>query len=399
MKELYNKKFSIGHWDSTPSEDLYLRCFENSSEQYKNEIYDIYYGATFYHSSGLRYGNTMGVDASEAHYKNLLTIQEKYGIPISLTINEMNRPMHMLRPDITKDFVDFIGKYYADGVRSCTISHTHLMRLGVLQETFPEMDWKNTVNHGIRTTQQFIDYANLGYTTVQLDRDFNRNRGELRKVKKEADRLGIKTCLLVFESCLPECPFKTEHDCWQSGELAGTGHSYWGMIGNTCVGWRNELELHSGPDGKHLEPGVTNPRTSTDLIIHSNKDWDEFAELVDIFKLSGRLKNLDDAGQGDKLLYAIETKRRSFSADSFKTIYENNLAPLHMWFSISCIKKDFPTTTDIDEIKDNLNTHFWNSKEAIKLAKVLKNCKNQCYKCHMCDDVFGTKRIDSVLEV
>ena len=65
------------HWDSTPSEDLYLRCFENSSEQYKNEIYDIYYGATFYHSSGLRYGNTMGVDASEAHYKNLLTIQEK----------------------------------------------------------------------------------------------------------------------------------------------------------------------------------------------------------------------------------------------------------------------------------------------------------------------------------
>ena len=70
-----------------------------------------------------------------------------------------------------------------------------------------------------------------------------------------------------------------------------------------------------------------------------------------------------------------------------------------MWFSISCIKKDFPTTTDIDEIKDNLNTHFWNSKEAIKLAKVLKNCKNQCYKCHMCDDVFGTKRIDSVLEV
>ena len=101
------------------------------------------------------------------------------------------------------------------------------MRLGVLQETFPEMDWKNTVNHGIRTTQQFIDYANLGYTTVQLDRDFNRNRSELRKVKKEADRLGIKTCLLVFESCLPECPFKTEHDCWQSGELAGTGHSYW----------------------------------------------------------------------------------------------------------------------------------------------------------------------------
>ena len=47
MKKIYDKKFSIPHYDSMPDDDWYLRAFENSSEQYKKEVYDIYFGATF----------------------------------------------------------------------------------------------------------------------------------------------------------------------------------------------------------------------------------------------------------------------------------------------------------------------------------------------------------------
>ncbi len=389
-KHLYNKKFSIAHWDNTKEEDLYFECFKNSSQQWKNEIYDVYFGATFINDE-ITYGNTMGVNANEAQYKNLLKIQEKYGVPISLTFNEMNRPIGLIKEKNTKEFISFIKKYYDDGVRSCTISHTHLMRTGALQSAFPDMDWKNTVNHKVTSTQSFIDYAKLGYTTVQLDREFNRNLSELKRVKPEADRLNVKTSLLIRETCMPECPFKVEHDCWQSGkELKSTGKNYWDTVNFTCNRWRTITEL-----------GVSNPRMGTDVIIHGKEDWNDFAGLVDIFKFSGRLYQ-PRSDIDKKFIYGIEMTNKPFNnlfvVDSFKTIYENNLTPLHSWFAIVTVLKDYPVITDINKIKEGIKNHFWNKEQAVLLSKVLKNCKNQCYKCHKCDDLFETKKVDSILE-
>jgi hypothetical protein len=142
-KNNYDNKYSIAHWDGCENDDFFFNCFTNSSEQWKKEIYDIYFGSTFLHRD-VTYGDTMGTNISQNQYRNLLEIQEKYGIPLSLTLNEMNRPVELLRRDIIKDFITFIGKFYDDGIRSCTISHTHLMKTGALQETFPDMNWKNT---------------------------------------------------------------------------------------------------------------------------------------------------------------------------------------------------------------------------------------------------------------
>ena len=54
---------------------------------------------------------------------------------------------------------------------------------------------------------------------------------------------------------------------------------------------------------------------------------------------------------------------------------------------------------NIDDIKNGIKNHFWNKEQAVLLSKVLKNCKNQCYKCHKCDDLFETKKVDSILEL
>ena len=70
-----------------------------------------------------------------------------------------------------------------------------------------------------------------------------------------------------------------------------------------------------------------------------------------------------------------------------------------MRFSFAYIKKDFKTINSIDEIKQGLSNHFRNEKESISLGKLLKNCKNQCYKCHKCDEVFGTGEIESCLRI
>ena len=408
-KHPYNKKFSFPHWDNAIDDNLYFECFKNSSQQYKNEIYDIYFGVTF-ENNDVTYGNTMGVNASEAQYKNLLKIQEKYGVPISLTFNEMNRPIQLLEDKNSKEFIALIKKYYDDGVRSCTISHTHLMRTGALQSAFPDMDWKNTVNHQVMSTQSVIDYAKLGYTTIQLDRNFNRNLAELKRVKLEADRLNVKTCLLIKEACMPECPFKKEHDCWQSGkELKSTGKTYWKLINFTCNRWRITgrwlgKQAQFLPKTKETaELNVSSPRTGTDVIMHGKEDWNDFAGLVDIFKFSGRLYQ-PRSDIDKKFIRGIEMEKNKsstnlFIVDDFKTVYENDLMPFHQWFMADYIIKNYPVITDINKIKEGIKNHFWNKKEAVLLSKVLKNCKNQCYKCHKCDDLFGIKKIDSILEL
>jgi len=300
----------------------------------------------------------------------------------------------------------FIKKYYDDGVRSCTISHTHLMRTGALQSAFPDMDWKNTVNHQVMSTQSVIDYAKLGYTTIQLDRNFNRNLAELKRAKLEADRLNVKTCLLIKEGCMPECPFKKEHDCWQSGkELKSTGENYWNLISFTCNRWQIKAIETAKREGLGKLLGVSNPRMGTDVIIHGKEDWNDFAGLVDIFKSSGRLHQPRPGITEGKFIHGTSLKMTKdklstslFIVEDFKTVYENDLMPFHQWFMADYIIKNYPVITDINKIKEGLKNHFWNKKEAVLLSKVLKNCKNQCYKCHKCDDLFGIKKIDSILE-
>ncbi len=388
----YNKKFSIGHWERTKDDDLFYRCYKNSSEQFKKETYDIFFGHKFISTSGVEYGSVMGVQSNERQYKNLLDIQEKYGTRISLTLNDMNRPLKLLGQQELTEFLNYLQKFYDDGVRSCTISHTHLMRMGVLQDRFPDMHWKNTVNHCIRTTQEFYNYVALGYNTIQLDRDYNRNLPELKRTFKEAQKIGVETCLLIYESCMPECPFKTEHDIWQGGVLPKMHQSYWGTLKNTCVRWRQHPALNK------IEPAVANPRTGTDVVMHDKSDWDDFANNCDYFKLSGRLVD-NWSEQNEVMLRGTEWRGKAYGVDSFKTIYDNNLIPISPWLKgLSVFLKDVDVISDPEQIKKDFETHFWNKPEAITLQKVLKACKNQCYKCHKCDDLFGEKHVQSILE-
>ena len=82
-----------------------------------------------------------------------------------------------------------------------------------------------------------------------------------------------------------------------------------------------------------------------------------------------------------------------------KTIYDNNLAPFSPWLKgISVFRKGVDVISDPEQIKKDFEDHFWNQKQAITLQKVLKACKNQCYKCHKCDDLFSDRHVQSILE-
>jgi hypothetical protein len=232
---------------------------------------------------------------------------------------------------------------------------------------------------------------------------------------------------------MPECPFKMEHDCWQSGALKDADvnkkglpkhFNYWGKVNFTCSQWRKSEDLL---DLAEVSPSRS-PRLGTDVTVHDKNDWDDFAMNCDIFKISGRLTTRPPHLQDDiekKFIYGLEifnkegaasavppggemviqshsitTARQALVVDSFKEIYENNLTPVHKWLEGHALPKNKPVITNIDSIKQSLQNHFWNKPKAITLQKLLKSCRNQCYKCHKCDELFNkNKELESILDL
>jgi hypothetical protein len=297
--------------------------------------------------------------------------------------------------------VEWIGSYYDRGLRSCTISSEHIMRRGMLQQRCPEMRWKSTVNQICADAQQFIDMAYLGYNTINLDRSLNRNIKELKRIKRAQDYLNSKnpekkllTILLVAEACIYHCPFKKEHD--SVGEVISTDY-FRGPADLSCNGWRNHAEF------------AASPRSGINIVANELETFKQFADLVDIFKYSGRLTvpmfKAEDAkymkacwyyNGKSKFKQGLSPIGGTVYANDFNEIADNNLAPLHEWG---------PGWIDTRWTKDDWRktyqpyTGIWSTEPGKRLEKLLLNCRSQCWDCHECERTFGMEDIDSALQI
>lgn len=407
MSKFY-KRFSVAHYDRFSGEhkDVFYTIHKNASQEYIDNIHDIYFGKYFrYEYNGVQKycGNPMGVEATEDQVDNLFKLQEELGVEISLTFNTVEVPHEVVWDDrVRSEFVEWIGSYYDRGLRSCTMSSEHIMRMGVLQERCPDMRWKSTVNQIVRDAQQLIDYAYLGYNTILLDRSLNRDIKELRRVRAAQDYLNSKnpkkkllTSLLVAESCVYSCPFKKEHD--SVGEHISTAY-FQGPADLSCNGWRGLPEF------------AKLPRSGIDLVASDAKTWDSFFDLVDIFKYSGRLTtpafNPEDAKYmrgawfyNDKTRFQqpIAKAEATIYADSFDAVHGNNLEPLHAWVP-GWIDTRTVTTDWIDSYRGYKG--IWSTDGGKRLQKLLSACRNQCWDCHECERTFGELNdIDSALQI
>jgi hypothetical protein len=337
-----NKRFSIAHHDRCTHSSLYPQYYEaikKSSQQFKDEIYDIYFSKIFRYnyqeqeiydnypkSHEVVYGNVMGVEASDEQVDYLFKIQEEFGIEISLTINQLNIPVEIFyskNDRVLNAFIDWLQEFYDRGLRSCTLANNHMMRAGFLQDKFPEMKWKNTVNQHISTAQQVLDYLYLGYNIIQLDRSLNRNMDELKRIKDVVEKYKnkypdkhVKTCLLVIEDCMPSCPFKRVHDDLQIyHEKIDYWKSHLGAF--TCNKWRA------------MFGDMIVPRSGTNCVWVSVDTFREYAELVDVFKYSGRLNGKVHPQSFSYIQFGWFTGEHAIN--SFSEIIKNKLEPLYLW--------------------------------------------------------------------
>ena len=403
----FEKRFSVAHYDRFHNEHaaVFYTTLKNADPKYLASLHDIYFGKYFYYEYNgqqKRCGNPMGVEASDEQIDYLFKIQEELGVEISLTFNTVEVP-HEVQFDqhVREKFVEWIGSFYDRGLRSCTMSSEHIMRMGVLQERCPDMRWKSTVNQIVSDAQQFIDYAYLGYNTILLDRSLNRNLRELKRIRRAQEYLNslnpkkkLLTSLLVAEACVYHCPFKKEHD--SVGEVIGT--EYFRDIANlSCNGWRQH--------GQFAEL----PRSGINLVAGQAETFKEFAALVDIFKYSGRLTvpmfKPEDAKYMKATWYYEDTSKfkqsisiagKTVFADDFSEIVENNLGPIHCWIpgwiDTRYTKEDWRTTY-------KPYTGIWSTDRGQRLEKILRTCRNQCWDCHECERTFGMQDIDSALQL
>jgi hypothetical protein len=415
MIELLKKRFSLPHQerpltlhsavDSEVFDKSMYQTVAMATPKFREEIADIYFGHSFkynYNGRAVRYGEVMGVEASDGQLDYLFKIQDDFGVPISLTINSLDsHPELILDKEVRDNFISYLRSFYDRGLRICTISNTHLMSTGLLQIEFPEMHWKNTVNHLVRTAQEVVDFAALGYNTILLDRSLNRNFDELKQIKKVADIKGVKTSLLMSEGCMPSCPFKTEHDLAQAELQQMPQFNYWASMGDlSCNRWRLN--------------GIPMPRSGTDIVAPTKEIFDQLLQYVDVFKYSSRISRVQPGHQDPvKSMYTWEVMgppgTPALQCESFSEIYENNLIPFNVWkpAPLSFIHgirgaANFTKNNESvynDVVSKHPLTELWLSKKGESLAKVLTTCKNQCWDCHACERVFGHPDIDTLLDL
>jgi hypothetical protein len=367
----YENRLSIAHPDSTFMGDLFYKAFKKIDPQMLSEIDDIYFGKEFIYDDGfkyLKYGNVMGSNASDEQIDYLFKIQDELGVSISLTLNAITPPPDLIYdPKVLEAFLIWLKKFYDRGLRVVTISSVHLIKTGILQKNFPLMRFKNTVNHKIHDTQSFINYANLGYDFIQLDRSLVRNMNELKKIKKANQKYGKKLYLLASEYCMYSCPFKSEHD--NVNQEFVSAHPY----------FDGELKLsHISCDNWRMGAYGVMPRNGVDLIPKDKKAIDEYLSYVDVLKFSGRLMFLDDILE-DNLTFLFEGEK-----SMEKRVSGELKTRLRIW-----------TNRDDKLLKNDI----YQSKEGEQLLDFLKTCKNECYDCHLCEKVFGVEPFDSLVEL
>jgi hypothetical protein len=405
------KIFSIAHFENSANslhDDTYYQLIKNSSQEFKDEIHDIYFGKNFrykYDGRDKTYGNPMGVEATDAQVDNLFRIQNEFGIDISLTINSIETPKELFfDAKVVQEFIAFLKSFYDRGLRSCTLASPHIIRSGELHDLFPEMRWKNTVNHRVADAQQVLDYAFCGYDTIVLDRSLCRNLNELTKIRKAVDYYNrtykpskkILTSLLAVEGCLYNCPFKREHD--SMGEYIG-GQYFKSTSKLTCNNWRYNF------------PYSRLPRNGIDLIVSDKETFYEIAKLTDIFKFSGRYTSFKfqpgDIGNRKAGWDFTTTLIDKFNNPLDKVVFSDNITdaindnilPLNSWrFGYGDPGKD---GNHYKNELDMLNTmpNFWRTANGKRLVKILENCRSQCWECHECEKSINTPYFDSALQL
>ena len=113
----------------------------------------------------------------------------------------------------SKAFFDGVGNTvdYLTRYNLTSVTTTSLLIAKFLQENFPQLDVRASVNMCIGTEEGF-DYVKDYFDSFYLKRELNRDLGAIRKLKSWCDDHGKTLYGLANSGCLNNCSAHTFHD-------------------------------------------------------------------------------------------------------------------------------------------------------------------------------------------
>ena len=329
--------------------DDYLRFVE----AYKEYIYDIYFTSRIAPFNQDAMGDVFVIHDQAASFsiENAIYLQQKTGITLSATFNNINVPSDQKTLDI---FIKNFRPLYESGIKSATIPHTQWVLTGKLQSEFPDLFIKNTILRDVNRANHVFELAKAGFNYVNLDRDLMRDRDELEKIKRiKLQYPNLKLSLLANEGCLGNCPIMPEHYQYNLNRTKDDPQYFNSSIARiSCQKWDVE------------DPAVM---LKTANLPPWREDWLEFLDLgIDTFKMHGR-ENIDKLSESIRIIIKWAQKEEILFDGFEEYLADTNLEnkPIDAW------------------------------------RKIIKNCKFDCWDCHFCDKIydkkFGVTHTDKVL--
>lgn len=314
-----------------------FNSFVSFLEQYREHIYDLYFTCRMPPFVQDAMGDVF--DDIGAPIDAALYIQQRTGIPISATFNNT-----LIRPDQANLdlFIQNFRQLYDAGVRSATIPHTHWLSTGQIQKAFPDLFIKNTILRNVTHPNEVANLAKAGFNYINIDRDLMRDRDALEKIRRAADKFGVKIALLGNEGCIGGCTMMDEHFQFNNTRAPDSPTYFADPISRgTCEKW-----------------SVEDPSTSlkTANIPPWREDWVELLDYVDVFKMHGR-----------------ESIEQFFNTLSIVQRYA---------------RKDEILFDTFDEYLKDTNLK---DRPIDAWRKKIRNCKFDCWECNFCDLVYEAK--------
>lgn len=299
--------------------------------EHKDYIYDIF---TTIRISPFEHDAMGGNFDPQALALKALKVQEDTGVGVSATFNDISIPPTQENLEL---FLKNFKPLYEAGIHSATIPPFHWMLTGRIQEEFPNLKIKNTVLREVNNAQSYWLAAEAGYDVVNIDRNILRSHDILVEIKKAQTHFkkrygkAPKTQILANEQCTPHCPVRNEHY-----SINFTGDHYFG----------NNISSFSCRSWEKKDPAYDFKRAALSPF---KEDIDTLLENVDLLKLFGR--------DGETMLKRSMALVRGYAQG----------------------KEILPTIANADKIENS------DKKEFDLWRKTIKNCRFQCWNCHVCD--------------
>ncbi|MCK4670747.1 MAG: U32 family peptidase [Nanoarchaeota archaeon] len=310
--------------------------------EHKDKVSDVYFGLPF---TTMPSGRLIEYNAkSDKYIDNLNKALDK--------LNQQNVPCTMLinlqcesEKTFSREMLDNIKKVielYKNKIEGITLFNAVYVKQ--LKEIFPELSFSISVNSNINSPYKAKIAEELGFDTIVIDRDINR---DFEKVKNLAESVNAKIKMLVNEACLKECLFRISHFNLLSHHKEGL--DYKGLI--PCV--------------KYYTKKPWEVLLSSFILPKDLKNYDPF---IDQFKIAGR--NLPT-----KLLkYALSAyfeEKKEFDLLAVLSSYG-----LYVWKDNYVKKK-------------NKIPYFNAAKLPDDFFKKITNCNFNCASCNYCEKVWN----------